>query len=275
EDLKGKVDEKVKAGDITGKEAESLKGDLDERIGEINKVLNLKKGHFHKISRKLKYETYNFACGVGAGVIGGLKNAWKYMVIQWFLAALGNSLGETLYLKYPSMFEGLREAGDSVKMAITAIGSLAMLFMINAEDQRLNKVFGEGKGETIDTVNMVVGGILSGLFGILTGLTGIKIYQGEVEDAIGNALIDHGMEWLGKAIKRICGLKIPLIGKSISQAIFEVLMAGGVTMVVQTIVNLIISYIMKVIREYIAPFFMWLLSKITGSSILVTFAVAG
>ncbi|NIQ05134.1 MAG: S8 family serine peptidase [Candidatus Korarchaeota archaeon] len=67
----------------------------------------------------------------------------------------------------------------------------------------------------------------------------------------------------------------PLMGKSIGQAILEYFLAGGLTMVVQTVVNLIISYIMKAFMNYILPFILWLLSKVTGSSILAAFAVAG
>lgn len=198
------IDQKVKNGEIDENKAEFLKAKLDKHIEEINSVMK-KDSHLSQISGKLRFQTYKFACGI----IGGVKNAWKYMFLQWFLITLGNSFGEALYLTYPTKLQHLRKIEKGGKMAVTVIGSIAMLFMLNAEDQRLNQLFGKGKGEKIDMINLVLGAFLSGFLGIFTGVTGIKIYQGEIEDVIGNALINHGKKHLVKPSKRSLEPKSP------------------------------------------------------------------
>ncbi len=244
---------------------EKLKG----RVEKVNNALdNVAK--WKAIAAKSELQLRQVASGIKEGV----KSAWKYLFLMQFLAMLGSSFGMTLYYKEAGGFEWFAAAGKWVKVAVTVVGSVAMVFMMNAEDQRLYQAFGE-QGAKIDNVNMLIGGFLSGFLGIFTGLTGIKIYQGEIEDAIGNALIDHGMEALGKNIKRIFGFKIPLIGKSIGQAILEYLLAGGITTVVQTIVNLIIKYVMKMVTNYIAPWLFQLFGNLGKFDIVEAFGFRG
>lgn len=64
----------------------------------------------------------------------------------------------------PFADRGAADAGKWKEMVITVVGSVAMVFMNNAEDQRLNQGFGE-KGEKIDNANMIIGSFFSGFFG--------------------------------------------------------------------------------------------------------------